>query len=55
MRLITVVAGSDSANNSFSDTQRLLEYDLDFMLLKNTLKLTKNIQFLKFGVGSLTL
>jgi len=26
MRLITVVAGSDSANNSFSDTQRLLEY-----------------------------
>ena len=26
MRLITVVAGSDSANSSFSDTQRLLEY-----------------------------
>ena len=26
MRLITVVAGSDNANNSFSDTQRLLEY-----------------------------
>ena len=26
MRLITVVAGSDSANNSFSDTERLLEY-----------------------------
>ena len=26
MRLITVVAGCDNANNSFSDTQRLLEY-----------------------------
>tara|TARA_Y100000741_G_scaffold330029_1_gene284350 strand:+ start:32 stop:1180 length:1149 start_codon:yes stop_codon:yes gene_type:complete len=26
MRLITVVAGSDTANSSFSDTQRLLEY-----------------------------
>jgi len=30
MRLITVVAGSDSANNSFSDTQRLLEYGFRF-------------------------
>ena len=26
MRLITVVAGSDSQKNSFADTQRLLEY-----------------------------
>tara|TARA_X000000368_G_scaffold241027_1_gene190333 strand:+ start:748 stop:1179 length:432 start_codon:yes stop_codon:yes gene_type:complete len=26
MRLITVVAGSDDANSSFSDTQRLLEF-----------------------------
>ena len=30
MRLITVVAGSDSANGSFSDTQRLLEYGFRF-------------------------
>ena len=30
MRLITVVAGSDSANNSFADTQRLLEYGFRF-------------------------
>jgi len=30
MRLITVVAGSDNANNSFSDTQRLLEYGFRF-------------------------
>ena len=30
MRLITVVAGSDTANNSFSDTQRLLEYGFRF-------------------------
>ena len=30
MRLITVVARSDSANNSFSDTQRLLEYGFRF-------------------------
>ncbi len=30
MRLITVVAGRDSANNSFSDTQRLLEYGFRF-------------------------
>ena len=30
MRLITVVAGCDSANNSFSDTQRLLEYGFRF-------------------------
>ena len=30
MRLITVVAGSNSANNSFSDTQRLLEYGFRF-------------------------
>ena len=30
MRLITVVAGSESANNSFSDTQRLLEYGFRF-------------------------
>ena len=30
MRLITVIAGSDSANNSFSDTQRLLEYGFRF-------------------------
>ena len=30
MRLITVVAGSDTANNSFADTQRLLEYGFRF-------------------------
>ena len=30
MRLITVVAGSENANNSFSDTQRLLEYGFRF-------------------------
>ena len=30
MRLITVVAGSDSANNSCSDTQRLLDYGFRF-------------------------
>jgi D-alanyl-D-alanine carboxypeptidase (penicillin-binding protein 5/6) len=30
MRLITVVAGSDNANNSFLDTQRLLEYGFRF-------------------------
>ena len=30
MRLITVVAGSDTANKSFADTQRLLEYGFRF-------------------------
>ena len=30
MRLITVVAGGKTANNSFSDTQRLLEYGFRF-------------------------
>ena len=30
MRLITVVAGSDTANRSFADTQRLLEYGFRF-------------------------
>jgi len=30
MRLITVIAGSDSANKSFADTQRLLEYGFRF-------------------------
>ena len=30
MRLITVIAGSDTANNSFADTQRLLEYGFRF-------------------------
>lgn len=35
MRLITVVAGSDSANGSFSDTQRLLEYGFRFYATQN--------------------
>ena len=35
MRLIAVVAGSPSENERLTASQRLLEYDLGFMLLKN--------------------
>ena len=40
MRLITVVAGSDSANNSFSDTQRLLEYGFRFYATQKSVSYT---------------
>lgn len=41
MRLITVVAGSDSANNSFSDTQRLLEYGFRFYITQKQFEADK--------------
>ena len=44
MRLITVVAGSNSANNSFSDTQRLLEYGFRFYADRKSTRLNSSHQ-----------
>ena len=51
MRLITVVAGSDTANNSFSDTQRLLEYGFRFYATQKYFDADKEITTVKVWGG----
>ncbi len=51
MRLITVVAGSDSANNSFSDTQRLLEYGFRFYATQKYFDASKEYRSAKVWGG----
>ena len=51
MRLITVVAGSDSANNSFADTQRLLEYGFRFYATQKYFDANKEYTIAKIWGG----
>ena len=53
MRLITVVAGSDSANNSFSDTQRLLEYGFRFYATQKYFDANKEYTTVKVWGGKI--
>ena len=51
MRLITVVAGSDNANNSFLDTQRLLEYGFRFYVTQKYFESNKEYTTTKVWGG----
>ena len=53
MRLITVVAGSDSSNNSFSDTQRLLEYGFRFYATQKYFEINKEYTTSKVWGGKI--
>lgn len=53
MRLITVVAGSDSSNNSFSDTQRLLEYGFRFYATQKYFEINKEYTTSKVWGGEI--
>ena len=53
MRLITVVAGSDSSNNSFSDTQRLLEYGFRFYATQRYFEVNKEYTTSKVWGGKI--
>ena len=53
MRLITVVAGSESANNSFSDTQRLLEYGFRFYATQKYFDANKEYTTVKVWGGKI--
>ena len=51
MRLITVVAGSDNANNSFLDTQRLLEHGFRFYITQKYFESNKEYTTTKVWGG----
>ena len=53
MRLITVVAGSDTANDSFSDTQRLLEYGFRFYASQKYFEINKEYATVKVWGGKI--
>jgi D-alanyl-D-alanine carboxypeptidase (penicillin-binding protein 5/6) len=53
MRLITVVAGSNSSNNSFSDTQRLLEYGFRFYATQKYFEINKEYTTSKVWGGKI--